>query len=68
MASSAVHRCSMQTVLTIFTKTHMQTTKNLHLHYGDLSDTSNPTRIIQEVQPAEIYNLGAQSHVAVSFD
>jgi GDPmannose 4,6-dehydratase len=42
--------------------------KNLHLHYGDLSDTSNVTRIIQEVQPDEIYNLGAQSHVAVSFE
>ncbi len=38
------------------------------LHYGDLSDTSNLTRIIQEVQPDEIYNLGAQSHVAVSFE
>ena len=42
--------------------------KNLHLHYGDLSDASNLTRIIQEVQPDEIYNLGAQSHVAVSFE
>ena len=40
----------------------------LHLHYGDLSDTSNLTRIIQEVRPDEIYNLGAQSHVAVSFE
>ena len=38
------------------------------LHYGDLADSSNLTRIIQEVQPAEIYNLGAQSHVAVSFE
>ena len=38
------------------------------LHYGDLSDSSNLTRIIQETQPDEIYNLGAQSHVAVSFD
>ena len=40
----------------------------LKLHYGDLTDTSNLTRIIQEVQPDEIYNLGAQSHVAVSFE
>lgn len=40
----------------------------LRLHYGDLSDTSNLTRIIQEVQPDEVYNLGAQSHVAVSFE
>ena len=38
------------------------------LHYGDLSDTSNLTRILQEVQPDEVYNLGAQSHVAVSFE
>jgi GDPmannose 4,6-dehydratase len=38
------------------------------LHYGDLTDTSNLIRIVQEVQPDEIYNLGAQSHVAVSFE
>jgi len=38
------------------------------LHYGDLSDTSNLVRIIQETQPDEIYNLGAMSHVAVSFE
>lgn len=38
------------------------------LHFGDLTDSSNLTRIISEVQPDEIYNLGAQSHVAVSFD
>lgn len=41
---------------------------NLKLHYGDLSDTSNLVRIIQETQPDEIYNLGAMSHVAVSFE
>ncbi len=41
---------------------------NLILHYGDLTDTSNLVRIIQQVQPDEIYNLGAQSHVAVSFE
>ena len=41
---------------------------DLILHYGDLSDTSNLVRIIQECQPDEIYNLGAQSHVAVSFE
>lgn len=41
---------------------------NLILHYGDLTDTSNLVRIIQECQPDEIYNLGAQSHVAVSFE
>jgi GDPmannose 4,6-dehydratase len=38
------------------------------LHHGDLTDTSNLTRIVQQVQPDEIYNLGAQSHVAVSFE
>ena len=38
------------------------------LHYGDLTDSSNLIRIIQQVQPDEIYNLGAQSHVAVSFE
>ena len=41
---------------------------NFKLHYGDLTDTSNLTRILQEVQPDEVYNLGAQSHVAVSFE
>jgi GDPmannose 4,6-dehydratase len=42
--------------------------QNFALHYGDLTDTSNLTRILQEVQPDEVYNLGAQSHVAVSFE
>ncbi len=41
---------------------------NFFLHYGDLSDTSNLTRILQQVQPDEVYNLGAMSHVAVSFE
>jgi GDPmannose 4,6-dehydratase len=40
----------------------------LTLHYGDLSDTSNLTRIIRNIEPDEVYNLGAQSHVAVSFE
>jgi GDPmannose 4,6-dehydratase len=40
----------------------------LKLHYGDLTDSTNLIRIVQEVQPDEIYNLGAQSHVAVSFE
>ncbi|PLL55975.1 GDP-mannose 4,6-dehydratase, partial [Klebsiella pneumoniae] len=39
-----------------------------YLHYGDLSDTSNLTRLISEIQPDEVYNLGAMSHVAVSFE
>ena len=42
--------------------------QRLKLHYGDLTDSMNLTRIIQEVQPDEIYNLGAMSHVKVSFD
>lgn len=42
--------------------------RNFVLHYGDLTDTSNLTRIVQQTQPDEIYNLGAQSHVAVSFE
>src|SRR5574343_1265463 len=41
---------------------------NFKLHYGDLTDSTNLIRIIQEVQPDEIYNLGAMSHVKVSFD
>jgi len=39
-----------------------------HLHYGDLTDSSNLTRILADVRPDEVYNLGAQSHVAVSFE
>jgi GDPmannose 4,6-dehydratase len=42
--------------------------KNFFLHYGDLTDTSNLTRIMQQVRPDEVYNLGAMSHVAVSFE
>lgn len=41
---------------------------DIYLHYGDLSDSSNLIRIMQEVQPDEVYNLGAQSHVLVSFE
>jgi GDPmannose 4,6-dehydratase len=42
--------------------------RRLFLHYGDLTDATNLIRIIQQVQPDEIYNLGAQSHVQVSFE
>ncbi|WP_076503399.1 GDP-mannose 4,6-dehydratase [Pseudacidovorax sp. RU35E] len=42
--------------------------QRLKLHYGDLTDSSNLTRILQQIQPDEVYNLGAQSHVAVSFE
>ncbi|MEZ8743227.1 GDP-mannose 4,6-dehydratase [Vibrio sp. 10N.261.49.A5] len=42
--------------------------EGIHLHYGDLTDTSNLIRLVKEIQPDEIYNLGAMSHVAVSFE
>ncbi|MEC9064775.1 MAG: GDP-mannose 4,6-dehydratase, partial [Pseudomonadota bacterium] len=42
--------------------------ERLNLHYGDLADSTNIVRVIQQVQPDEIYNLGAQSHVKVSFE
>lgn len=42
--------------------------QNFVLHYGDLTDSTNLIRIVQEVKPTEIYNLAAQSHVAVSFE
>ena len=51
----------------IFEDPHVSNPK-LHLHYGDLTDSSNLTRILSEVRPDEVYNLGAQSHVAVSFE
>ena len=51
----------------IYEDPHLDT-KNLILHYGDLTDSSNLTRILSEVKPDEVYNLGAQSHVAVSFE
>ncbi len=51
----------------IYQDPHIQNSQ-FKLHYGDLSDTSNLVRIIQETQPDEIYNLGAMSHVAVSFE
>ncbi|MFT4803178.1 MAG: GDPmannose 4,6-dehydratase, partial [Psychroserpens sp.] len=46
---------------------HIDNTR-MFLHYGDLTDSMNITRLIQEIQPDEIYNLGAMSHVRVSFD
>lgn len=51
----------------IFQDPHVSNAR-IKLHYGDLSDSSNLIRIVQETQPDEIYNLGAQSHVAVSFE
>ena len=51
----------------IYEDPHMDN-QNFILHYGDLTDSSNLTRILSEVEPDEVYNLGAQSHVAVSFE
>jgi len=46
---------------------HIENTR-FKLHYGDLTDTSNITRLLSDIRPDEVYNLGAQSHVAVSFE
>lgn len=51
----------------IYVDPHESETR-LHLHYGDLTDSTNLIRLIQEIQPDEIYNLAAQSHVQVSFE
>jgi GDPmannose 4,6-dehydratase len=51
----------------LFKDTHDKNT-NLFLHYGDLADSSNLNRLLEKIQPNEIYNLAAQSHVAVSFE
>jgi GDPmannose 4,6-dehydratase len=52
---------------------HLQTqlgerARNLHLHYGDLADTTTLNQLVKTIRPAEVYNLGAQSHVRISFD
>ena len=51
----------------IYEDPHVENSR-FRLHYGDLTDSSNLTRILSEIQPDEVYNLGAQSHVAVSFE
>ena len=51
----------------IYQHPHVENSR-FKLHYGDLSDTSNLTRILRDIEPDEVYNLGAQSHVAVSFE
>ncbi|MDX5412142.1 MAG: GDP-mannose 4,6-dehydratase, partial [Rhodobacterales bacterium] len=60
-------RDNTQRIAHIYEDPHNPNPK-LKLHYGDLTDSSNLTRILSEVQPDEVYNLGAQSHVAVSFE
>ena len=47
---------------------HLEGNPNFHLHYGDLTDSLSLVKIISKVEPDEIYNLAAQSHVAVSFE
>lgn len=47
---------------------HLMNNSSLHLHYGDLTDSSNLIRLVKEIQPDEIYNLGAMSHVKISWD
>ena len=47
---------------------HVYGNKNLHLHYGDLTDASSLMKLINKIRPDEVYNLGAMSHVRVSFD
>ena len=60
-----VRRASLFTTARI---EHLMQHKNLHTHHGDLADSSNLHRLIAEIKPTEIYNLGAQSHVGVSFE
>jgi GDPmannose 4,6-dehydratase len=67
-ASSVAPPHSTPTASTTCTRTRTSTTRNFILHYGDLTDSTNLIRIIQQTQPDEIYNLGAMSHVAVSFE
>ena len=56
-----------QRVNHIYEDPHVEN-QRFKLHYGDLTDTSNIIRLMSEIEPDEVYNLGAQSHVAVSFD
>jgi len=60
-----VRRASLFTTARI---DHLMHHRNLHTHHGDLTDSSNLHRLIADIQPSEIYNLGAQSHVGVSFE
>ena len=68
MASNGDRRRSTPSASIIFTATRISRIRAFFLHYGDLTDATNLIRIIQEMQPTEIYNLAAQSHVQVSFE
>ncbi|MEB2289965.1 GDP-mannose 4,6-dehydratase [Priestia megaterium] len=66
--SSSYNQERLEDLLTEEAASALLNNSNFHLHYGDVTDALNVTRIIGEIQPDEIYNLAAQSHVRVSFD
>ncbi|MEK4012842.1 GDP-mannose 4,6-dehydratase [Peribacillus sp. FSL M8-0224] len=66
--SSSYNQERLEDIFTIDEAEALRNNENFHLHYGDITDTSNVIRLISEIQPDEIYNLAAQSHVRVSFD
>lgn len=66
--SSSYNQERLEDIMSAEEADNLLNNDNFHLHYGDITDTSNMVRIIGEVRPDEIYNLAAQSHVRVSFD
>jgi len=66
--SSSYNQERLEDILSTEEAEALKNHKNFHLHYGDITDTSNIIRLISEIRPDEIYNLAAQSHVRVSFD
>lgn len=66
--SSSYNQERLEDIFTIAEAEAIRNNENFHLHYGDITDTSNIIRLISEIQPDEIYNLAAQSHVRVSFE
>jgi len=66
--SSSYNQERLEDILSPEEAEALMNNQNFHLHYGDITDTSNIIRLINEIRPDEIYNLAAQSHVRVSFD
>ncbi|PKF89115.1 GDP-mannose 4,6-dehydratase [Bacillus sp. BA3] len=66
--SSSYNQERLEDIFTTDEAEALRNNENFHLHYGDITDTSNVIRLISEIQPDEIYNLAAQSHVRVSFE
>ncbi|MFO7343331.1 MAG: GDP-mannose 4,6-dehydratase, partial [Bacillaceae bacterium] len=66
--SSSYNQERLEDILSQEEADALKNNKNFHLHYGDITDTSNVIRLISEIRPDEIYNLAAQSHVRVSFE